>query len=75
MDLLLLFNAAVNFALYGSMSKQFRDTFKSFIKGESQITRLQLEANQNYDEQSVSVQQLTNFTRVTNILAKLSTLK
>lgn len=31
MDLLALINAAVGFVLYGSMSKQFRITFKSLF--------------------------------------------
>lgn len=37
MDLLALTNAAIGFVLYGSMSKQFRATFKStFCKRYSQ---------------------------------------
>lgn len=31
MDLLALINAAIGFVLYGSMSKQFRVTFKSLF--------------------------------------------
>jgi hypothetical protein len=31
MDLLALINAAIGFVLYGSMSKQFRITFKSLF--------------------------------------------
>ena len=44
MDLLALINAAIDFVLYGLMSKQFRTTFKSlFIKnrfGSIEMTRV-----------------------------------